>query len=233
MAKNDINSYVIFRSLDNRVRELGKSPMPTDGREILARAQALLLYHIIRIFDGDIRTREQAEDATHYLEDSVNALASHFSFSDDEPTGDPDAHIASLPPSSYPGPSQPVQETILAAQAHTCTTDYSYSHTTTAPDAATTNLETRPEHVPTPPISPRRAFWDTWIFEESARRTWILTFFLIQMYRLMKGNVPVNCDGKLTHHPFTVSAHLWQAPDALSFATAWKTKEHFMIKQGK
>ncbi|KAM7203423.1 hypothetical protein V8F20_004017 [Naviculisporaceae sp. PSN 640] len=232
MAKNDINSYVIFRSLDNRVRELGQSPMPTDMRELLARAQALLLYHIIRIFDGDIRAREQAEEVTHYLEESIDALAAHVGFSDEEPSGDPDTPVGTLPSPAQDEP-QPQQE----QESHACTTNYSFSYPyipsapVQAPEPAT-SLEPRPQQVPVRPACPRRAFWDTWIFEESARRTWILTYFLIQMYRLLKGNVPVNCDGKLTHHPFTVSAHLWQAPDALSFATAWKTKEHFMVKNG-
>lgn len=235
MAKNDVNSYVIFRSLDNRVRELGQSAMPTDMRELLARAQALLLYHIIRIFDGDIRAREQAEEVTHYLEESIDALAAHVSFSDEEPSGDPDSTIETLPSPSQEHP-RPLQE----PPSQTCTTNYSFSYPcipSTPPPvpaaAQSASLEPRPEQVPILPVSPRRSFWDTWIFEESARRTWILTYFLIQMYRLIKGNVPVTCDGKLTHHPFTVSAHLWQAPDPLSFATAWKTKEHFMVKGGK
>ncbi|KAK4212698.1 hypothetical protein QBC37DRAFT_187156 [Rhypophila decipiens] len=224
MAKNNVNSYVILRSLETGVRELGESPMPTDGLEILARAQALLLYHIMRVFDGDIRTREHAEAATQYLEDSVDALAAHFSFKDEEPAGDPDDPTRTLH-LGYQNSGQPSEQIDL----HACTTDYSYSYTATIP---VLDLENRSHQLAMSSVHPRRAFWDTWIFEESARRTWILTFFLIQMYRLIKGNVPAECDGKLTNHPFTASAHLWQAPDALSFATAWKTKEHFMVKNG-
>lgn len=217
MAKNTINSHVIMRSLNSRVRELGTSPMPTDGLEILARTQALLLYHIMRLFDCDIRTREDAEATTQYLEESATALASHISFKDDEPCGDPDTPTATL---TIP---QQIHYLPLQQAAHTCTTNY---------DTPTPHLTPHPTQLSHFP-SPQRTFWETWIFEESARRTWMLTFFMIQMYRLLKGNIPVECDGNLTKHPFTLSAHLWGAADPLGFATAWRTKEHFMVKDAK
>lgn len=198
--------------------------MPTDGLGILARTQALLLYHIMRLFDSDPRTREDAEATTHYLEESATALASHISFKDDEPWGDPDTPAGPLLPIT----SRLQHDPQLEVTAQTCTTTSPYLPTTGTPPNP--NQLT---HIPPHHLNPQRTFWETWIFEESARRTWMLTFFLIQMYRLIRGNIPAECDGNLTKHPFTLSAHLWQAGDPLSFATVWRTKEHFMVRDAK
>ena len=54
IAKNSVNSRMILRAIDKSVKELLKSPQSTIPIEILARTQSLLLYQIIRLFDGDV-----------------------------------------------------------------------------------------------------------------------------------------------------------------------------------
>ncbi|KAK3318950.1 hypothetical protein B0H66DRAFT_253510 [Apodospora peruviana] len=210
MAKNPVNSQVILRAIDNRARELGASPMPRDALEILARTQALLLYHIMRLFDSDIRARSTAEAATQQLEDAADALALHPAFGD---SGTIDMNNDGTTPTPA---------------------DLQYYSQYTASNKNNDSNSTTSVTDPPPPVyllnQRRRKFWDAWVFQESARRTWMIVFFLGQMYRLIKGNVPLQCDGKLTLHPFTLSAHLWMATDALGFATAWRTKEHFFVR---
>jgi hypothetical protein len=47
---------MIFRAIERSAAELIKSPQSTVPIEVLARTQSLLLYQIIRLYDGDVRT---------------------------------------------------------------------------------------------------------------------------------------------------------------------------------
>lgn len=49
-----MNSGMVFRFIDHRAKELRESPEAVMPAEILARVHALLLYQIIRLFDGDV-----------------------------------------------------------------------------------------------------------------------------------------------------------------------------------
>jgi hypothetical protein len=80
MAKNRANARVILRSIDARVSDLIASPPPTTPLGILARTQSLILYHIIRVFDGDIAARAAAEDTQSALEDAAMSLILHTDF---------------------------------------------------------------------------------------------------------------------------------------------------------
>jgi hypothetical protein len=91
-----------------------------------------------------------------------------------------------------------------------------------------------PESLPLYPIGPAREFWQTWMLHESARRTYMMTFFILQLYLLLKGDVPKKCDHRLyLCHFWTVSAHLWQAGDAFDFAVAWRDRRHFVVNNAK
>lgn len=80
------------------------------------------------------------------------------------------------------------------------------------------------------PITSTRTFWDAWIFQESARRTFLITFLFIQVYRVLSRHPNLHCDGKLNLcHAWTFSAHLWQARDAFDFAVAWRDQTHFVV----
>jgi hypothetical protein len=54
LAKNDTNSKFVLRHIRLRAKELLAGPSPGTSLDILSRAQALLLYQIILVFDGDV-----------------------------------------------------------------------------------------------------------------------------------------------------------------------------------
>jgi hypothetical protein len=175
LAKNEINAFVIFRSIDIRVQDLLASPLPSTPEETLARVQALLLYQIILLFDGDILARAATEATTTALFDAALALMNH---------------ITSEPPS------------------------ISLSTAT----------------LPLYPVAAARDFWAFWIFQESARRTVLITFFLLQTSRMLSRQLPLQCDGKAyLCQSWTMSSYLWNARDPLEFALAWKDKKHYVV----
>jgi hypothetical protein len=64
----DSSKPSVFRVLCEGCVELKAQQTPSVPRERLARAQALLLLQIIRLYDGDITLRAQAEDDMALLE---------------------------------------------------------------------------------------------------------------------------------------------------------------------
>jgi hypothetical protein len=56
ITKNDINKGFIFRHIEQRMNELLAMENLDTPIELLAKTQALILYQIIRFFDGDVRT---------------------------------------------------------------------------------------------------------------------------------------------------------------------------------
>jgi len=99
-----------------------------------------------------------------------------------------------------------------------------------APDAVAPN-ETGVPSLPLYPLDETRAFWRDWIFQESARRTFLICVFFLQASRLLAGSRSLTCDSKMILcHSFTLSAYLWDADDPLSFAIAWKEKKHLVVK---
>lgn len=77
-SKNSVNGPIIMRCIDGKVNDLLASHIPMDFLPALARVQALLLYQIIRFFDGDILSRSSADATFHELRSSAQALASHI-----------------------------------------------------------------------------------------------------------------------------------------------------------
>lgn len=80
LAKNRVNAPIIFRSIESRVSDLLCFPAPNAPKECLAHTQALLLYQIIRLFDGDIGARVSAERDLVAIETSAIALFAHAQF---------------------------------------------------------------------------------------------------------------------------------------------------------
>ncbi|KAK9354676.1 hypothetical protein V1505DRAFT_386782 [Lipomyces doorenjongii] len=79
LAKNHINAPIIFST---KVSDLLAAPEPTTAIELLARTQALILYQIIRIFDGDIVAMAAAAATSSALEAATLALMPHVEFYD-------------------------------------------------------------------------------------------------------------------------------------------------------
>lgn len=160
------------------MQDLLCEPIPTTPIDSLAHTQALLLYQIIRLFDGDISARASGERIIPVLETSAIGLLAHVIF-------DTEAN---------------------------CSDHFSECCLATISD-----------------------LWKDWIFQESARRTLLFTFFFLQAYRVLTGSQNLyRCDGRLgLCHSWTVSEHLWQAGTALEFRDAWRQKNHFLIIDGQ
>ncbi|PTD03687.1 hypothetical protein HYE67_000623 [Fusarium culmorum] len=172
IAKNRVNSPIIFRSIESRVNDLLAAPAPITPLECLAHTHALILYQIIRLYDGDIGARASAERIIPAIEASAVSLFSYAQFD--------------------------IDATAIA--------------------------------LPTYPIAPTKSFWQDWILQESLRRTLLFSFFFVQAYRIMSGCKIMQCDGRLgLCHAWTLSAHLWNATTPLSFAEAWRDKNHYVV----
>lgn len=68
---------IVLRTLDQNVQELIVVPQLNDNHTIhakLARVQALFIYQIIRLFDGDVSLRSMAEKDLTLLESWVDDL---------------------------------------------------------------------------------------------------------------------------------------------------------------
>ncbi|RDW81269.1 Zn(II)2Cys6 transcription factor domain-containing protein [Aspergillus mulundensis] len=82
-----------------------------------------------------------------------------------------------------------------------------------------------------PPAGTAPSFWPLWTVEESARRTILFTFYVLQILRLFRGDQDMKCDGKLgLLHSWYASAYLWNAPSAVEFGVAWEGREHFVVR---
>jgi hypothetical protein len=80
------------------------------------------------------------------------------------------------------------------------------------------------------PTGQAKVAWSSWLFRESARRTYLISFYFLSMYHLLWGKKRY-CD----EHPplkniWTASAHLWQAATVFEFTRAWNERKHFVVK---
>ncbi|GKZ24251.1 hypothetical protein AbraIFM66951_002290 [Aspergillus brasiliensis] len=174
MARNEINAPVILSSFRTRIDDLLASPPPSTALEALAHTQSLILYQIMRLFDGDIHARLSAEPLIPLLETSAFNLLNYIYF----PTAELDTTI-------------------------------------------------------TTPIDVIMPSWSEWVYQESARRTALFTFYLVQIYRLVTGENNLSCDGRLgLIHSWYLSAPLWNAQTAFDFAVAWNEHQHFVVCNG-
>ncbi|RAL04672.1 Zn(II)2Cys6 transcription factor domain-containing protein [Aspergillus ibericus CBS 121593] len=174
MARNEINTPVILSSFKTRIDDLLASPPPSTPIEALAYTQSLILYQIMRLFEGDIYARVSAEPLIPILETAGFNLLNYVHFPAPEPDTD-----------SFP------------------------------------------------PMDAVMQSWSEWVYQESARRTALFTFYLIQIYRLITGDNNLSCDGRLgLIHSWYLSAHLWSAQTAFDFAVAWNEHQHFLICNG-
>ncbi|KAK2016012.1 hypothetical protein LZ32DRAFT_689350 [Colletotrichum eremochloae] len=81
---------------------------------------------------------------------------------------------------------------------------------------------------------PTKETWQEWIFQESARRTMFFTGFLLAAYNVLIGKGFIECqENHFVGRSWTLSAHLWKAPDVVAFAVAWGEERHFVVtKEG-
>ena len=72
-------------------------------------------------------------------------------------------------------------------------------------------------------------FWDSWVFQESARRTMLFASYFTQIHRILQHDKNIYCSMG-PFHSWYLSAHLWNAQNAFDFALAWTEKDHFVLQ---
>ncbi|CAI6340200.1 unnamed protein product [Periconia digitata] len=111
-------------------------------------------------------------------------------------------------------------------------------HLETSATSIFTNMPPNPseEDSPTPsplpiyPTTTARAFWTSFIFRESARRTLLVICHAIACCRVMAGDI-TSCSHELAvGNRVTISAKLWNAASPLEFAERWNEKQHFLVR---
>ncbi|PIA98031.1 hypothetical protein CB0940_06436 [Cercospora beticola] len=155
--RNDSNRLLAIRNLEHKARQLiATTNLQAISRaRLLAAAQALLVYQLIRLFDGDIRLRAQAEADEAFLSAWVDHLRSDISLM---------------------APNNLNSET------------------------GQNSLSTRD--------------WQSWLFEESTRRTIIVSMLLKGIYHFLKTGRDTEQDLRLT---FNAHASLWSAQSQQSW----------------
>ncbi|KAF9880204.1 hypothetical protein CkaCkLH20_02158 [Colletotrichum karsti] len=79
----------VLKTIQARAHEILAAPLPKERLDILARIQAILLYQIIRLFDGDIPMRASAHHSLHALEPALDALLPFVKWVPSQPTTGP------------------------------------------------------------------------------------------------------------------------------------------------
>ncbi|KAK1456457.1 hypothetical protein CMEL01_16470 [Colletotrichum melonis] len=101
IAKNKINSSFVLRTIQARAHELLASPMPKNRHDILARFHAVLLYQIIRLFDGDISMRASAQHTLSSLEHTILALLPFVKWEPEQPATGPAQDYTACPTKDF------------------------------------------------------------------------------------------------------------------------------------
>ncbi|KAK3374533.1 hypothetical protein B0H63DRAFT_480439 [Podospora didyma] len=194
----------------------GANAIALDTDIHMARTQALLIYQYIRLFDGDIRSRAQAEAhiqqlhvwATQMMESArLDCAAAVMMSSGSLPVdsrnslggGDNGASIdggdsgnAASSSNGIDGLDSRLYGTMKKSSPDNRDGPFSlYIH----------------ENAPTPCI------WSAWIFSESVRRTYLVTEFMTSSYLTLKQGWALPS----TTASFTPGAGLWDAPSAYSW----------------
>ncbi|KAK1531959.1 hypothetical protein CPAR01_11608 [Colletotrichum paranaense] len=101
ITKNKINSSFVLRTIQARAHELLASPMPKNRHDILARFHAILLYQIIRLFDGDISMRASAQHTLSSLEHTILALLPFVKWEPEQPATGPAQDYTACPTKDF------------------------------------------------------------------------------------------------------------------------------------
>lgn len=83
--------------------------------------------------------------------------------------------------------------------------------------------------LPPFPVAPARDLWHRWLLHESARRTALITFYLLQVYWAMAGRGAQAARCVALCHSWTLSRGLWEARSAVQFAEVWRRGRWFVI----
>ncbi|KAM0287686.1 hypothetical protein ACHAQH_000215 [Verticillium albo-atrum] len=232
-AKNDDNGDLILSIVESKATALLYADQSTwTLPEQLAALQALVMYQMIRWFDGDIRQRVLADSVEPVLAAWTSALQARvgggvFHTAQEDP--------GSMPPS--PPPFQPQQlsyqhqhQQSLPPVFH-CSTPYyaPYTSSSAAPDTTPTRTppgSTTPTAARTLSKEDLRLAWRRWLLAESIRRVVIASHLVREVYANARPGDITSWNGSgsqsgpgspgpgpsaLSDMSFTASARLWGA----------------------
>jgi hypothetical protein len=168
-GKNKENESLVLADISKKALELAVADKVfTCPVQQLASTQALLLYQIIRLFDGDIRLRADAEACETALAAWTDQICKR---------------MKALPRSFSPeNHSIPVGNTA----------------------------------------------WNDWIFEESCRRTVLVSYMLRCSYSFLKFGFDT-LSHKIRELSFTAQAALWEAPSEFHWLEVCKERMGFLV----
>ncbi|KAK3986986.1 hypothetical protein QBC44DRAFT_296026 [Cladorrhinum sp. PSN332] len=181
----------------------------------LARTQALLIYQLTRLFDGDIRARSKAEahiDTLHSWARQMieSARIDCMVGQSTQATSQSQSQSQSHSPDSATGfeaDMTPLCEISLSL----ATIPQSTSGNDQFPD----NI---PIHVPILPQKPNVSLWRVWVIAESVRRTYLASEFMLAVYQTMKDGWSV-CPGGAV---FCAQEGIWDALSGVEWCKALK-----------
>ncbi|KAK4235394.1 hypothetical protein C8A03DRAFT_17858 [Achaetomium macrosporum] len=199
--------------LQQQSDDLSPCLLAVDTLTHLARTQALFVYQLIRLFDGDIRARAQAECqmdildawARQMLESArLDCMAAELLPSTDT-TDDPGDMLL------LPNILQQTHDNPELAQLSMATTSFH--------DSINTTIKTQPPLL-----------WRAWITAESIRRIYLVATFMQSVYRTLKQGWSA-CPGGAA---FTALQGLWDAQSGYEWTGILeRTGKSIVCKEGE
>jgi hypothetical protein len=103
-------------------------------------------------------------------------------------------------------------------------------------DSDTSSLATTGGDSDGPSVAtlPSQQCWKEWVYQESARRTFLVASFFVHVWKMLTGQPLVHrwADEELKRQCWTLSAHLWGARNSFDFAAAWYGRKHHVVRRG-
>lgn len=205
LAKTDENEDSVFRTLDARVKQLlhdedkYKTWSSHDVFSHLARCQAMVIYQIIGLMDGDIHLRGAAEARIGILNAWLEQLLESTSSASSLCFGNGSSPAAGKKPPS-------------ALDAATAFGLGIKDILTATDDDCNEEVGSAPTR-PSTPIVQQDAVWHIWLFAESLRRTWIVTCGLHTSYQALREGWAV-C---MRSMKATAGLGMWDAPTSYAW----------------
>ncbi|KAK3296381.1 uncharacterized protein B0H64DRAFT_398111 [Chaetomium fimeti] len=169
----------------------------------LARTQALFTYHLITLFDGDIRARAEAERHADTLLLWCRQLLESAQLDR--------AAAAFLSPAT----ATPAHTSSISTSTGTPT-----QTTTTSTNPTAAGPSPSPTHTlsPTPPSTALPTLWHTWIQSECVRRVYLAATSMLAVYDTLRTGW-ASCPGGVA---FTAQRGLWEARSGYAWARVLK-----------
>ncbi|KAE8449818.1 hypothetical protein EG329_007295 [Mollisiaceae sp. DMI_Dod_QoI] len=171
VSRTETNEAVVWEIISSMVTKLLQLRASWSVAEHLSCVQALVIFQIIRLFDGDVRARADGEDAESVLEEWTDHLALRT-------------------------------DIIVEGQ-----------------DNQLLDARTLVEKG-----------WESWVFEESVKRTVIVSRMVLAMYSVLKRGFCTYVE-KVTELSFTARKGLWDANSAVHWRLATEERDRFYVQR--